>query len=82
MAKHNIKVCMGSSCFARGNLDNLNFLENYIQENNLDAQIELVGGLCTEDCGCGPNIYINDKKYTEVNIEKLEEILSSLVCKK
>ena len=26
--------------------------------------------------------YINDKKYTEVNIEKLEEILSSLVCKK
>ena len=33
MSKHNIKVCMGSSCFARGNLDNLNFLESYIKEN-------------------------------------------------
>lgn len=82
MTKHNIKVCMGSSCFARGNLDNLNFLENYIKENNLDAEIELVGGLCTEQCGSGPNIFIDEVMYNEVNQEKLEEILSSLVCKK
>jgi NADH:ubiquinone oxidoreductase subunit E len=39
MPQHTVKVCMGSSCFARGNLENLNFLETYIKENNLDAHV-------------------------------------------
>lgn len=78
MAKHNIKVCMGSSCFARGNLDNLNFLENYIKENNLEAEIELTGALCQDKCSSGPNIYIDDVLYNEVNPDKLENILEKL----
>ncbi len=78
MAKHSIKVCMGSSCFARGNMGNLQFLENYIKENNLDADIDLVGALCTEECSSGPNIFIDDVIYNEINEEKLNEILSKL----
>lgn len=79
MTKHNIKVCMGSSCFARGNMDNLNFLENYIKENSLEANVELVGGLCQEKCSTGPNIYVDDVLYSEVNEDKLKEILKELV---
>ena len=75
---HNIKVCMGSSCFARGNMENLKFLENYINENNLDMEIELVGALCTEKCSSGPNIFIDDVVYNEVNVEKLKEILNKV----
>ena len=41
MAKLNITVCMGSSCFARGNASNLEFIENYIKENGLEADIGL-----------------------------------------
>jgi len=81
MAKYEIKVCMGSSCFARGNLDNLNFLEQYIKDNNMDADVELIGGLCQEKCATGPNIYINDKLYSEVNEERLREILDELMIK-
>ena len=33
MSKLNITVCMGSSCFARGNAQNLEFIENFIKEN-------------------------------------------------
>ncbi len=79
MTKHSIKVCMGSSCFARGNLENLSFLENYIKENNLDADIELVGGLCQEKCSTGPNIYVDEVLHSEVNQDKLKDILKSLV---
>lgn len=33
-----IKVCMGSSCFARGNAANLDYIENFVKENGLDAK--------------------------------------------
>ncbi|MBQ8459415.1 NAD(P)H-dependent oxidoreductase subunit E [bacterium] len=78
MTKHNIKVCMGSSCFARGNAENLEFIENYIKEHNLDAEIELVGALCSEECSSGPNIFINDVLYNEMNKEKLKEALDKV----
>ncbi len=81
MTKHNIKVCMGSSCFARGNFQNLTFLENYLKENNLEAEIELVGAHCQERCELGPNIYIDDKLYSEVDADKLKEILDVLMIK-
>ena len=77
MTRHIIKVCMGSSCFARGNLENLQFLESYTKENNLDVEIELIGGLCQDKCSTGPNIYIDDVLYNEINEEKLKEILST-----
>ncbi len=75
MTKLNITVCMGSSCFARGNQENLAFLEKYINDNNLDANIELAGMRCENKCIKGPNIYLNGVEYNSVDIEKLKEIL-------
>lgn len=70
-----IKICMGSSCFARGNADNLEFIENYIKENNLDAEIELYGARCENKCDKGPNIIVDDKIYNNVTKEKIVELL-------
>ena len=75
---HKIKVCMGSSCFARGNIENLNYIENYIKTNGLDAEIELIGALCEEKCASGPHIYVDGKNYNEVNEEILKGILENL----
>ena len=72
-----IKICMGSSCFARGNADNLEFIENNIKEKNLDAQIELYGPSCENICDKGPNIMINDKVYNNITQEKIVELLRS-----
>ena len=72
-----ITVCMGSSCFARGNDQNLEFIEKYIKENGLEAEIELAGNRCEGKCATGPNIIINVVEYTEMNEEKLEKILKS-----
>lgn len=66
---------MGSSCFARGNAENLSFLENYIKENNINADIELAGCRC-EDCCCqGPNVTINGKRYSKVTVAKIKRFL-------
>lgn len=72
-----ITVCMGSSCFARGNAQNLEFIENYIKENGLDAEIELTGARCEGKCAAGPNIIIDGVEYSEMDEEKLEQILQS-----
>ena len=69
---------MGSACFARGNYKNAEIIENFIESNNLDAKIELYGARCENKCEEGPNIYVNDKIYNNVDEEKLMEILESL----
>lgn len=79
MTKLNINVCMGSSCFARGNATNLEFIENYIKENGLEAQIDLSGSRCEGKCITGPNIVINGVEYTEVDEDKIKDILDELV---
>lgn len=73
-----IKICMGSSCFARGNAQNLEFIENYIKINDLDVQIELTGSRCEGKCACGPNMIINKVEYKNVTCEKIQEILGKL----
>ena len=79
MAKLNITVCMGSSCFARGNASNLEFIENYIKENGLEADIDLAGSRCEGKCVTGPNVIINGIEYTEVDEKKLKQTLDELV---
>jgi len=70
-----IKICMGSSCFARGNDKNLELIENYIKENNLEAKIELFGERCKNICDKGPNIIIDGTIYNNITPEKIIEIL-------
>ena len=77
MTKLTISVCMGSSCFARGNAANLEFIENYIKENGLEADIDLLGSRCEGKCVTGPNVFINGVQYTEVDENKLEQVLAS-----
>ena len=37
---HVIKVCMGSSCFARGNAKNLQLIQNFLEQNEIEAEVE------------------------------------------
>jgi NADH:ubiquinone oxidoreductase subunit E len=73
-----IKVCLGSSCFIRGNDKTLTFLEDYIEKNQKDIKIELLGCRCTNLCQDGPNIFINDKKYSNLTNDALIKILEAL----
>ena len=73
-----IKICLGSSCYVRGNDKMLIFLEDYIRQNNKKAKIELVACRCANLCQDGPSIFIDDKKYCHPTQEELVEILEAL----
>lgn len=72
-----VKICMGSACFAKGNQENLEYIKEYIEENNLEADILIIGALCENKCEIGPRIIINEKEYTNVTKEQIKEVLDS-----
>lgn len=74
-----IKICMGSSCFARGNHKNLDILEEFVENHNLDIDIQLVGSRCENKCSNGPNIEINGKLYNKMDSGSLIDILNNLL---
>ena len=43
-----IKICLGSSCYSRGNNVHLEVIKKYIAENHLEAEISFSGHLCEE----------------------------------
>ncbi len=70
-----IKVCMGSACFLKGNQANLEYIRKYIEENNLAAEVKIIGGLCENKCEQGPRIVVNGKEYIQVTDEQIKQIL-------
>lgn len=70
-----IWICLGSSCYSRGNNVNLELIKKYIAENQLEANITFCGHLCEEMCSQGPILRIDDKIYKEVHISGLYKIL-------
>jgi len=75
MYEHNIQICLGSSCFARGNEEILEFIKDYLKKNQMKEETEFRGHLCSGECNCGPNINIDGKEYHNLKIETIEEVL-------
>lgn len=62
-----ISMCMGSSCFPRGNDENMGLIRHYLKVHNLEQCIELKGHRCQDNCHLGPNIMVDGKPYNQVN---------------
>lgn len=75
MKKITITICMGSSCYSRGNSDALSILEEYIEKKNLNECTLLLGSLCNNCCSTGPNIKINDTTYNDVDATCVIDLL-------
>lgn len=70
-----IKICMGSACFARGNAKNLELIQQYIKEHGLDVKVMVYGVRCSDKCAAGPYIIIDGKEYSEMVPEKIAGFL-------
>ncbi len=77
MAKPQITVCMGSSCFARGNEKNVALCEKFLAERGLrdDVDVELGAALCTGNCAKGPIVIINGEVHTGVDQGVMRDLL-------
>ena len=73
-----IVVCLGSSCFARGNSENLALIHEHIQRHGLNATVHLTGRLCQDECKQGPNLAIGGELHHGVTATRLRELLQQL----
>ncbi|HPD94790.1 MAG: (2Fe-2S) ferredoxin domain-containing protein [Bacteroidales bacterium] len=81
--KVEITICLGSSCFARGNKATLKAIVKYLDEHKLKDKVYFHGGHCFGKCAEGPVISINGKFYEKVDefnvIDALNQELGQLI---
>lgn len=79
--KKQIVICMGSSCFSRGNDRTLEIIESFIAEHHMEDQVDLRGSRCEGRCDRGPIFKIDDKIFSHANQADILEILKEHLIK-
>lgn len=70
-----MQICLGSSCFSRGNRDVVAFIREYLRKNHLEDRIVFKGARCMNLCSNGPNLKINERIIEGVTLSGIEGIL-------
>ena len=74
-----LTLCMGSSCFSRGNGRSLPRIQRFLKDNELDMRITLKGCRCGNVCSGGPNIWVNGTLVPGMTGPSLDALLLSLL---
>lgn len=70
-----IKICLGSSCFSRGNKQSVHIIKEYLTKNKLEDAVGFSGAHCFGDCSDGPILKINETIYKNVEPTDIKSIL-------
>ena len=70
-----MQICVGSSCFSRGNKDVVMYIRDYLKRNHLEDKVVFKGARCMGHCSNGPNLTINGTLYECVTVSGIESLL-------
>ncbi len=70
-----IIICMGSSCFSRGNKRVLASIKDFLKEKNLEQQVIFKGAHCFGLCESGPVVKINETVIRQVDSSNIGAML-------
>jgi len=70
-----IRLCMGSSCYSRGNDRILEIIREYIESNHLEEKVDFRGHLCIGKCNHGPNVTIGGVAYHDISESNIRLLL-------
>ncbi len=71
-----LQICLGSSCFSRGNREVVALVKEYLKKHHLDDKVVFRGARCMGNCSKGPNMTINGRLTENVTPSMIEEILN------
>jgi NADH:ubiquinone oxidoreductase subunit E len=75
LRKRTIIICLGSSCFSRGNSNMLTHIHRFIRLHQLEDKVSFNGDHCFSECSEGPNMRIDGRLIQNVTTENINEIL-------
>ena len=75
--KTEIRICLGSSCFARGNKKMVQVVQQFLMQHQLEDKVIFHGAHCFGHCGEGPMIQIGDKLIHSDDPDELKKILKN-----
>ena len=79
--EHTIRVCLGTACYVRGGKKIVEFLRDRLHcelgDTTDDGKFTFEVARCIGACGLAPAMMIDDTVYKQVNVNKLEKILSN-----
>lgn len=67
-----IVICMGSSCFSRGNQHLLCDIRDWVEQQPWHERITLRGSRCEGACMQGPNVRINGRILHSATLDKVQ----------
>ncbi len=76
-----LTICLGSSCFARGNKQALTVIKDYLKRNELEDKVHFKGNHCFGKCNKGPVLQIDERIIEGVTVENLPGILDRELTK-
>ncbi|HOI93872.1 MAG TPA: (2Fe-2S) ferredoxin domain-containing protein [Syntrophobacter fumaroxidans] len=76
-----LAICMGSSCFSRGNKHNIKIIKEYIDRHGLCGRVALKGHLCEGLCKDGPNITLNGEVFHSIDSASINVLLEENIRK-
>jgi len=74
--KIELTICLGSSCFSRGNGRTLAAIKEYLSTHQLEEKVFFKGELCTNNCNNGPILKINDNVFEDVDPLSINDLLN------
>lgn len=80
--KKEIVICLGSSCFARGNKQTVKVIAEYLKINKLENEVFFHGNHCFGKCDKGPFVKIDDTIHENVDSENIIETLDKVFKRK
>jgi NADH:ubiquinone oxidoreductase subunit E len=57
--KKEVVICLGSSCFARGNKQLVKIVNDYLRDRNLLNDVRFHGERCFGQCAVGPSLKLD-----------------------
>lgn len=79
--KKEIVICLGSSCFSRGNKQTVKIIKDYIKEHQLEDKVFFHGNHCYGNCENGPILKVDGKEYQDITPENVIYLLENIFAK-
>jgi len=77
-----IVLCMGSSCFSRGNVANLEAIRRHLAEREVPFEVSLRGHLCEGRCNEGPHVLVDGRLHGRVTPAGARALLERVLAER